>query len=550
MYPGDISVVVRPGRKQPVFMRRKSTAAAKPSSDPHNTAHLSKSIPPATGKSEPAKSSSSTALVTSSQATEQPVTNIKKHRAEKDINCKPSSVLASPGNSASRKIADLTADRQPMLLRSPDSLYKHVCGICGNYRSRDYHARHPLSPGEIPRPSICAPCASAQESSEGSNGNQDRSFRESNPFHTHQHSGNKSPHGSRSRCTPGIRSKNSPAGDEESSTTSEVPTSSPTPGSRPIPSAGSNETKEGDEDTLHFRSESSHNSVPTAFSIITVQEEPVKERGSAQCYYRSRSPSYSSEEFDARPRPSSFRRASVIQFHRGGDYRHETIKAFSPPQILSEKHPVFENADTEAKNRLPGNDYHSARQTSSAIVKRYTKHQFAKESTDQEEQHLAGRTQAKQQRQDQKGYDIVEVSPDPVVTTIRTLSRKTYRALPQGPREDFHSKNKSSWRHDSNPRYNDNVQPTNGPPRHRELLPRHCEDSPILRQQDRSRSGQHPPECYDAIDGRYERIEDPRVAGAREFIEDFVRKNTRKREEGAGRRRRMMEKVEYESYEW
>jgi len=42
--------------------------------------------------------------------------------------------------------------------QSTDNPVQHQCGSCGKYRSPGYQSRHPLAPGEIPKPSICRSC--------------------------------------------------------------------------------------------------------------------------------------------------------------------------------------------------------------------------------------------------------------------------------------------------------------------------------------------------------------------------------------------------------
>lgn len=45
---------------------------------------------------------------------------------------------------------------------------KHNCAACGKYRSPRYHYRHPLAPGEDPRPAFCRKCIRKYTSSEES----------------------------------------------------------------------------------------------------------------------------------------------------------------------------------------------------------------------------------------------------------------------------------------------------------------------------------------------------------------------------------------------
>ena len=43
---------------------------------------------------------------------------------------------------------------------------KHTCAACGKFRSARYHYRHPLAPGETPKPTFCRKCVKQHTSSE------------------------------------------------------------------------------------------------------------------------------------------------------------------------------------------------------------------------------------------------------------------------------------------------------------------------------------------------------------------------------------------------
>lgn len=43
---------------------------------------------------------------------------------------------------------------------------KHTCGICGKLRSPRYHYKHPLAPGQLPRPTVCKRCRKEETDSE------------------------------------------------------------------------------------------------------------------------------------------------------------------------------------------------------------------------------------------------------------------------------------------------------------------------------------------------------------------------------------------------
>ena len=62
---------------------------------------------------------------------------------------------------------------------------KHTCGSCGKYRSPNYQSRHPLAPGEVPRPSFCRRCIKEHTSSEDSqdDGHQRRRSHHRDKYH-------------------------------------------------------------------------------------------------------------------------------------------------------------------------------------------------------------------------------------------------------------------------------------------------------------------------------------------------------------------------------
>ena len=45
---------------------------------------------------------------------------------------------------------------------------KYKCSVCGRFRSPRYHYRHPIPPGELPRPTVCRRCREAATDSEDS----------------------------------------------------------------------------------------------------------------------------------------------------------------------------------------------------------------------------------------------------------------------------------------------------------------------------------------------------------------------------------------------
>lgn len=63
--------------------------------------------------------------------------------------------------------------RRPRRVTEPTM--RHTCASCGKFRSSSYEHRHPLAPGETPKPTMCEKCISKQTSSEESPGSHRRS---------------------------------------------------------------------------------------------------------------------------------------------------------------------------------------------------------------------------------------------------------------------------------------------------------------------------------------------------------------------------------------
>ncbi|KAL8921255.1 MAG: hypothetical protein Q9172_004135 [Xanthocarpia lactea] len=70
-------------------------------------------------------------------------------------------VQAPPPADATTTTVTTTVEPQP-----PPASSKHSCASCGKFRSARYHYRHPLAPGENPRPTLCRKCIKQHTSSE------------------------------------------------------------------------------------------------------------------------------------------------------------------------------------------------------------------------------------------------------------------------------------------------------------------------------------------------------------------------------------------------
>jgi hypothetical protein len=51
---------------------------------------------------------------------------------------------------------------------------KYKCSICGRYHSPNYHYRHPIPPGELPKPTVCRKCREEATDSEESDEYEER----------------------------------------------------------------------------------------------------------------------------------------------------------------------------------------------------------------------------------------------------------------------------------------------------------------------------------------------------------------------------------------
>ncbi|KAI4256056.1 MAG: hypothetical protein L6R42_006424 [Xanthoria sp. 1 TBL-2021] len=73
----------------------------------------------------------------------------------------PQMVQLPPPTESSTTTVTTTVEPQPQ--HGPS---KHSCASCGKFRSARYHYRHPLAPGETPRPTLCRKCVKQHTSSE------------------------------------------------------------------------------------------------------------------------------------------------------------------------------------------------------------------------------------------------------------------------------------------------------------------------------------------------------------------------------------------------
>ena len=88
--------------------------------------------------------------------------------AEQAVTRYPSQpLLTQPPIEAQDHVSETTSDKAVIKNdQNKEATGRHTCGFCGKYRSPNYQSRHPLAPGEVPRPSICRKCIKEQTSSE------------------------------------------------------------------------------------------------------------------------------------------------------------------------------------------------------------------------------------------------------------------------------------------------------------------------------------------------------------------------------------------------
>ena len=58
--------------------------------------------------------------------------------------------------------------------KADEIVLQYTCSSCGKFRSPSYHSRHPLAPGESPRPGVCRKCVKQHTSSEESDEEESR----------------------------------------------------------------------------------------------------------------------------------------------------------------------------------------------------------------------------------------------------------------------------------------------------------------------------------------------------------------------------------------
>ena len=68
----------------------------------------------------------------------------------------------------------ITAEVMRHTGHTDEIVLQHTCSSCGKFRSPSYHSRHPLAPGELPKPGVCRKCIKEHTSSEDSDKGESR----------------------------------------------------------------------------------------------------------------------------------------------------------------------------------------------------------------------------------------------------------------------------------------------------------------------------------------------------------------------------------------
>lgn len=158
MQPGRVYVGRLPGHTQPVFVRRRRNSFRNPFGVPSVIPIWAPPRPPAM------EYQSATTMVCQKQpqpsllVTQPPVYTASPHVVE------PPAYLGLPPPPQIGTTTTTTTTHHEVQPQNAPS--KHTCAACGKFRSARYHYRHPLAPGEIPRPTLCRKCVKQRTSSE------------------------------------------------------------------------------------------------------------------------------------------------------------------------------------------------------------------------------------------------------------------------------------------------------------------------------------------------------------------------------------------------
>lgn len=153
MQSGRVYVGRLPNHDGPVFVRRRRTSFANPFGVPSVTSLWA---PPSYENA--ASTIYQPQLQSSMIGTQQPTYTTHPQVVQ------PPAYLGLPPPPPVVETTTTTTTRVDGQLQNASS--KHTCAACGKFRSARYHYRHPLAPGETPRPTLCRKCVKQHTSSE------------------------------------------------------------------------------------------------------------------------------------------------------------------------------------------------------------------------------------------------------------------------------------------------------------------------------------------------------------------------------------------------
>lgn len=158
MQPGRVYVGRLPGHSGPVFVRRRKKSFCSPFGVPSVTSIFA---PPA---ASPMECHCNTATIC------QPQPPLPVFIAQPSAYTTPPQVLQPPPYLQLPPPPPVgtttTTTTTHQELQPQQAPAKHTCAACGKFRSARYQYRHPLAPGETPRPTLCRKCIKQHTSSE------------------------------------------------------------------------------------------------------------------------------------------------------------------------------------------------------------------------------------------------------------------------------------------------------------------------------------------------------------------------------------------------
>ena len=490
-----VYVVVPPGRNRPVFMRKKSNTTTKFPSNPGSTSHFPRLECPTRSGPEPPKHPSKGELIM--------ITRSRKRSPGKKISIRAknqefevSSLAATAGTSRPAEVFDFEIRHGYRIVRNPRSLYEHVCGICGTFRSRDYHSRHPLSPGEIPKPTVCTRCAQESDSETDFDESEDKSPRSFDASYVNRCPDSK--HGDWENLWRAPESNLDPDSDdsEESITVSVDDTASSEHYRPPTSRVPVEERAKSYRNVKQLEFKQSRDSIPQQrWDEHSYQSGETSKGHNLTGYHRrSRSWSDSSDELDT---DHASRGSGSTATSRTYHNRH--VKTRDTPSssetLPAERLRVPEDAQNRANRGFQGHRYLSTTRDSRPSTQTYRESQFPYESSRDRELSYPGRESPKKIHRQHSSHSREKSSNAPPINRVRILSIGPAPTQRQDHPQPSHDRNDFSGRFD---------------------------DQPSSRSLSRSTSRHGPPRRYINVGDRYEHIEDPRIAGARDFIEGKV----------------------------